>query len=147
MGEDEGRTVVERYVQALMTGAFDTVHDLRHDDLVIEWPQSGERIRGRDNARAVEQNYPGPPTGRLLNLRGRGDLWVAELLLDYSGETTYGCSILELRDGRIAKETDYFAAPFAAPDWRSRTPKRVTAGESQNQASSAPTSPSTSAFS
>jgi hypothetical protein len=36
-------------------------YDLRHEDHVMEMPQSGERIRGRDNMRAMQEAYPNPP--------------------------------------------------------------------------------------
>ena len=29
-----------------------------------------------------------------------------------------GVSILELRDGKVVRETDYYAQPFQAPAWR-----------------------------
>jgi hypothetical protein len=34
--------------------------EVRHPDYVMYMPQSGERIRGRDTMRAMQQAFPGP---------------------------------------------------------------------------------------
>jgi ketosteroid isomerase-like protein len=122
MGEAENRKIAEEYAAAFesgdvarMTALFDAN---TADDFVQEWPQSGERIRGKDNARAINENYPGMPKATLRSIKGSGDLWVMEVTLDYGQGPVHGVTIVEIRDGKIAKETDYFAEPFEAPAWR-----------------------------
>jgi hypothetical protein len=98
--------------------------DLAADDIVQEWPQSGERIRGRDNVLAVNQHYEAAtgtrPSLKLRRLTPPGQAWVAEATIDYGDGTPISLvSILETDEsGRIAKQTDYFASPFEAPEWR-----------------------------
>lgn len=100
------------------------VSEMASEDMVQEWPQSGERIRGRDKIVAVNQSYEGATgTAPKLTLRRivkPGQAWVAEGTIDYGDGTPVSIvSILETdADGMITKETDYFANPFEAPEWR-----------------------------
>ena len=59
MDERDAHQVAEKLWKALQTGDWETAGSLLHDDFVQEWPQSGERIVGRDNAIAINQNFPG----------------------------------------------------------------------------------------
>lgn len=59
MSEQENRNTLERYFRAFGRHDLDTIDALLHDDYVEEYPQSGERIRGKQNARTVAENYPG----------------------------------------------------------------------------------------
>jgi hypothetical protein len=96
-------------------------YELRHEDYIMEMPQSGERIRGRDNMRAMQEAYPNPPDAVLRRIVGSGDVWVVEATSNYGGGGTYlVADIFEFRDGKIAKETRYYAQPFEAPEWRAR---------------------------
>jgi hypothetical protein len=140
MAETGSREVVEQYIKELFGHTRDA--DLTayvHPDFVEDWPQSGERIRGTDNQRAVRVNYPdaGPIEGGLNRLVGSEDRWVATpsfTLLKIvgtgdvytatgwgtypNGDTYHVVAIMELRQGRIARQTTFFAAPFEAADWR-----------------------------
>jgi drug/metabolite transporter (DMT)-like permease len=129
MGDQDNREAVREYWAGFESGdvdrvmrAFDTYVA---DDFVQEWPQSGERIRGKANARAINENYPGVPSAKLRDVRGSGDLWVGEMTLDYGRGPVHSVSILEFRDGKLVKETDYFADPFEAPEWRSQWVERM----------------------
>jgi ketosteroid isomerase-like protein len=120
MGERENQGLVERLWKAAEDKDLDAAYELLHEDYVQEWPQSGERIRGRDNAMAINRNYPGMPSFDQRRTLGGGDIVVSEVTLDYGQGPVYGCSIFEIRDGKIARQTDYFADPFEAPEWRSQ---------------------------
>ncbi len=82
---------------------------------------------GRDNAIAIEQNFPGGlPTMRFRRTLAGGDLAVLEVELTYADGNRYlGASILELRDGKVMRETDYYARPFQAPEWRAQWVERM----------------------
>jgi ketosteroid isomerase-like protein len=95
-------------------------HDLRHPDFVMEMPQSGERIIGRENMRSMQEMYPGPPSIELRRLVGSGDVWVVEARSDYDGRIYRAVMIVEFRDGKIVRETRYYADPFEAPEWRAQ---------------------------
>ena len=98
-------------------------YELRHPDCLIDIPQSGDRF-DRDGMREVQRNFPGgAPQMNVTRLAGEGDVWVAELVSEY-GEERGGafnvCVILEFEDGRIRRETRYYAEPFKAPEQRAQ---------------------------
>ncbi len=92
---------------------------LRTEDFVLELPQSGERIVGRDNMRAMQAAYPAPPAMTIRRIVGAGDLFVVEGVSQYpTAGTYYVANIVEFRDGKIARETRYYGEPFEPPAWR-----------------------------
>lgn len=114
-----GREVVERLIATLNAKDVDGMDAVFHEDAVMDWPQSGERVVGGDNRRSVYRAFPGLPTITTRRIVGSGDLWVAEATLDYGAGSVYkSVFIFELRDGKIARETAYWAEPFEAPEWR-----------------------------
>jgi hypothetical protein len=100
-------------------------YELRHEDYVMEMPQSGERIRGREMMREFQEAYPDPPSMRLRRVLVRDDLWVAELVSDYGGRVYDVALIIELRDGKMWRDTRYYAEPFEAPEWRAQWVERT----------------------
>jgi hypothetical protein len=94
-------------------------HAMYHDDAVLEFPQSGERFVGIENFREWRSNYPASTSPEIREVRGSGDLWVAELSIGYDGgPPSFGVSILEFRDEKIARESIYVAEGWDAQDWR-----------------------------
>ena len=117
----ENRATLDRFVEAMIEGDWDTVDGVIADDGVVDWPQSGERLVGRQACLNVYRNYPGgSPRYELQRITGGPDIFTVEARGDYSGERVYMTSIIEFRDGKIARQTDYFASPFEAPDWRAQ---------------------------
>jgi hypothetical protein len=105
-------------------------HRIRHpEDYVMEMPQSGERFRGRDSVRAFQEAYTDhsdPPSIRIRRVLVREGLWVVESVIDYGGGPVFhGVAILELKDGKIRRDTRYFAESFEAPEWRARWVERM----------------------
>ena len=101
----------------------------RHpEDYVMEMPQSGERIRGRESMRAFQEAYPdhsNPPNITIRRVLVRERLWVAEAVAYYGrGQVFHGAAILELKDGKIWRDTRYYAEPFEAPEWRAQWVER-----------------------
>jgi len=124
----DNRKTVEQFIQAMATNDLEAQDRLLTEDFVEEYPQSGERISGKDNRRAIIQNYPGGepteasasgPSPKPPVITGAGDHFTATGKIKYpNGETWHLISLIEFRDGKIARMTDYFAAPFEAPAWR-----------------------------
>ena len=107
-------------------------YNARHqEDYVLEMPQSGERIRGRERVRAFQKAYPTPPTSgiRLRRVLVKEGLWVVEGDLDYGGgQVLEVVLIFELRDGKMWRDRWYFAEPFEAPEWRRQWVERMDTG-------------------
>jgi len=124
----DNRTVVDQYLEAMAMNDVEAQERLISDDIVEEYPQSGEVIRGKANRRAIIENYPGgtpKETSRETSkpwapvIIGAGDRFAVAGQITYpNGETWHAVSLIEVRDGKISKITDYFAAPFEAPAWR-----------------------------
>lgn len=94
---------------------------LRHEDYVMEMPQSGERIRGREAMRAMQEAFPTPPTIGLRRVVGAGPVWVVEGVNDYAGDRWHVVLVLELSDdGRILRDTRYYSRAMEPPEWRAR---------------------------
>lgn len=121
---DANRTALERAWRAIQDGDLEPYEEILAEDCIQEWPQSGEMIRGRDNIVAINRNYPGFPNLKVRELRGSEDLWVGEAELDYHGRRVMYCSIWEVRDGKIVRQTDYFGDPFDPPQWRAQWVER-----------------------
>lgn len=97
------------------------VHEIYHDDVVVEFPQSGERILGRANLRAMREAYPARISFTVQQSRGGGDLWVTELVVTYDGKKEVNAvSIMEFRRGKVSRETLYFGDPWEPPAWRAQ---------------------------
>jgi ketosteroid isomerase-like protein len=122
MGEQENRAMIERVFDLTQKGDMEAVVQAYHDDVVIEYPQSGEKIEGRKNALAVYTNFPeGTPSFTLREVRTSGDLAIAEHDGEYpDGSTWFATSIYEIRDAKVVRETDYFSQGFEAPEWRTQ---------------------------
>jgi hypothetical protein len=93
--------------------------EVYHDDALLEFPQSGERFRGKQNITAWRAQYPARLGFEPWELRGQGDLWVAEGRIRYDdGDPIQFVKIWQFRGDKVERETLYFADPFPAPDWR-----------------------------
>ncbi|MEO6345642.1 MAG: nuclear transport factor 2 family protein [Candidatus Limnocylindria bacterium] len=118
------RTLKDLYSSGDVQDLARRIPEMASEDMVQEWPQSGERIRGRDNVIAVNENYPAAtgsaPKLTLRRIVKPGEAWIAEATIDYGDGTPVSMvAILEIgADGKIMRETDYFANPFEAPEWR-----------------------------
>jgi len=112
MDEKEIRAALDRHWAASDTNDFDVEHEIYREDAVLEYPQSGERIRGRHGIQASRAAQPNAKRFTVRRITGAGALWVTEFILSYDGRPSYSVSIMEFLDGRVARETQYFGEPF-----------------------------------
>ena len=106
------RTALERHWAASDASNFAAEHEIYHEDAVLAYPQSGERIRGRLNIQESRSVQPAKKRFTVQRIVGGGDLWVTEFVLTYDGIPSYSVSIMEFREGLVARETQYFADGF-----------------------------------
>jgi hypothetical protein len=126
MDDESRRAGIRRLVEAINTQDLEAFDAIYHDGVVIEWPQSGEVIRGKRNIRELRLARPtATPTATLRRIIGSGDLWAAEMIFDYAGDQYYTVLIHEYSDGLIVRETCYYGAPFEAPAWRAQWVERA----------------------
>jgi len=125
MDEKGIREALDRHWAASDASDFDAEHAIYHDDALLEYPQSGERIRGRHNIQASRAAQPNTKRFTVRRIIGAGDLWVTEFILDYDGRPSFTVSIMEFRDGKVARETPYFADPFEPGPSRAQWVERM----------------------
>ncbi|HZR73950.1 MAG TPA: nuclear transport factor 2 family protein [Gemmataceae bacterium] len=106
------RLALERHWEASDAGDFEVEHEIYREDAVLDYPQSGERLRGRRNIQQSRFLQPNRKRFTVRRIVGSGDLWVTEFVLSYDGRPSYTVSIMEFRDGQVGRETQYFADPF-----------------------------------
>jgi hypothetical protein len=112
MDEIEIREALNRHWVASDASDFDVEHDIYRDDAVLEYPQSGERIRGRHNIQASRTAQPNRKRFTVRRIVGTGNLWVTEFILTYDGQPSWTVSVMEFLDGKVARETQYFGDAF-----------------------------------
>jgi hypothetical protein len=127
MGFQENRAALDQHWAASASGDLQTEHNIYHDNVLCEYPQSGEKIYGRRNLQALRGHHPGKPSGfSVRRILGADDLWVTEYVINYEDKSLLTVSIMEFQDGKVIHETQYFAEPFEAPAWRSQWVQHAT---------------------
>jgi hypothetical protein len=112
MGDREIRDALERHWAASDANDFAVEHEIYREDAVLHYPQSGERIRGRHNIQESRTVQPSAKRFAVQRIIGNGDLWVTEFVLTYDERPSYTVSIMEFKDGKVARETQYFGDAF-----------------------------------
>lgn len=126
MEDQNQRAALDRHWAASASGDLEGEHDIYDDNVLCEYPQSGERIQGRRNLQALRGHHPEKPGGfGIRRIVGAGNLWVTEYTIDYQGRPFPTVSIMEFQNGKVIHETQYFAEPFPAPAWRRQWVERA----------------------
>jgi len=125
MRNEEIRAALDQHWSASDANDFETEHSIYHEDAVLEYPQSGERIRGRDNIKITRAKQPSEKRFTVRRIVGGGDLWITEYILSYDGRPSFTVSIMEFSGNKVARETQYFADPFDAAAWRAQWVERM----------------------
>ena len=127
MGNQRNRAVLDQHWAASASGDLEMEHNIYDDDVLCEYPQSGERIHGRRNLQALRGGHPDKPSGfAIRSIVGSENLWVTEYVINYEGKPFQTVSIMEFQDGKVVHETQYFAEPFEAPEWRAQWVEHAT---------------------
>jgi len=123
--DQEIRAALDQHWVASDANDFETEHRIYHEDAVLEYPQSGERTRGRRNIQNQRASQPSTKRFSVRRIIGGGDLWITEFILTYDEKPSYTVSIMEFRGNQVSRETQYFADPFVAPTWRAQWVERT----------------------
>jgi ketosteroid isomerase-like protein len=125
MRDQEIRAALNQHWAASDADDFETEHHIYHEDAVLDYPQSGERTRGRRNIQSQRTSQPSKKRFAIQRIIGGGDLWVTEFILTYDGKPSYTVSIMEFKGEKVVRETQYFADPFVAPASRAQWVERI----------------------
>jgi SnoaL-like domain len=119
------RARLEQHWKASDRGDIDTEHAIYAEDAILDYPQSGERFRGRSKIQTQRGGHPAERHFTILRIRGDRDLWVSECVITYDGVPTYAVSVMEFTGDLATHETQYFADPFQAPAGRAALAERI----------------------
>jgi hypothetical protein len=123
--DQEIRAALDQHWAASDANDFETEHLIYLEDAVLEYPQSGERTRGRSNIQNQRASQPSKKRFSIRRIVGSGELWVTEFILTYDAKPSYTVSIMEFKGDKVARETQYFADPFVAPAFRAQWVERM----------------------
>jgi ketosteroid isomerase-like protein len=123
--DQEIRAALDQHWAASDANDFETEHLIYHEDAALEYPQSGERFRGRHNIQNQRASQPSKKRFAVQRIIGGGDLWVSELIITYDGKPSCTLSIMEFAGDKVSRETQYFADPFPAPAFRAQWIERM----------------------
>jgi hypothetical protein len=112
------RAAIEEHWEASERGDTETEHAVYAVDGILDYPQSGERFRGRATIAAQRGGHPATRHFTVLRITGGANLWVSECIITYDGAPSYSVSIMEFADEHVVHETQYFADTFGSPGWR-----------------------------
>jgi ketosteroid isomerase-like protein len=117
---EETRRVVERFWATMQTNDWRAAGELLHDDYLLEWPQSGERICGRENFAAMNAQYPAAGRWRFDVRRCvvEGDTAVTDVLVTDGAVEGRAITFSTVRDSRIVHQLEFWPDPYEAPAWR-----------------------------
>ena len=121
------RSQLEQHWAASERGDIDTEHAIYAEDAILDYPQSGERFRGRSRIKAQRGGHPAERHFTVRRILGHSDVWVSECVITYDGAPTYSVSVMEITDGFVTHETQYFADPFPAAPGRAALAEPIPA--------------------
>src|ERR1700710_479869 len=101
------RAAIEEHWRASESGDTETEHAIYAEDGILDYPQSGERFRGRATISAQRGGHPADRHFTVLRIVGTGSLWVSECIITYDGVPTHSVSIMQFADEHVVHETQY----------------------------------------
>ena len=125
MRDEDVRAALLRHWQASDANDFAAEHEIYAEQAVLEYPQSGERMRG---AHAIQASRTAQPNRKRFTVRrvlGGGRLWISELILTYDAQPFHVVSIMEFEGNKVARETQYFGEPFEPGPSRAQWVERM----------------------
>jgi hypothetical protein len=125
MLDEDVRAALQRHWDASDADDFTAEHQIYQEDAVLEYPQSGERIRGRRRIQESRMAQPNKKRFTVRRLLGGGDLWISEILMAYDEQRVYAVSIMEFDGGKVVRETQYFGSPFEPGPSRAQWVERM----------------------
>ena len=126
MRDDDLQAALRRHWTASDANDFATEHQIYRDDAILDYPQSGERIRGRHNIQASRTAQPNTKHFTVRRMLGGGDLWITELVMTYDSQPFYVVSIMEFEGAQVVHETQYFSDAFQPGPSRAQWVEQMT---------------------
>jgi ketosteroid isomerase-like protein len=109
--------VVKDFWEAMETNDFRAAGKLLSDDYIAEWPQSNERIRGRDNFAAINEAYPAHGRWNFVvnNIVGNEYEAVSDVSITDGVQSARVISFTTVQNGKIIKQVEFFPEKYEPP--------------------------------
>ena len=116
----DSKQIVEGFWAAMQTNDFKAAGEFLHDNYILEWPQSGEKISGRANFVAINEQYPahGRWEFTIHRIIAEGDEVVSDVSVTDGEITGRVITFSNVRNGKIVHQTEFWPDPFEPPAWR-----------------------------
>lgn len=121
------KQILELFWQTMETNDFHAVAELLHDEFTLEWHQSGERIRGRENFEKINAYYPTEGTWHFTinHIVAEGEMVVTDVSVTDGARNDRVITFSTVRDGKIWKQVEFWPEPFQAPEWRKQWVEKI----------------------
>ena len=126
MHDDDIRSALQRHWAASDASDFAAEHEIYDEHAVLEYPQSGERLRGRHDIQASRMAQPDAKRFTVRRILGTGNLWISELVVGYGERPFHVVSVMEFDSAKVVRETQYFAEPFEPGASRAQWVERMS---------------------
>ncbi len=112
--------IVKTFWSLMQTNDFRSVGEVLSNDFILEWPQSKERIRGRDNFAAMNEQYPanGRWKFQINRIIAVGDEAVSDVSVTDGVQVARVISFFQISNNLIQKMVEFWPDPFAPPENR-----------------------------
>lgn len=112
--------LVKEFWETMQTNDFRAAGKLLSDDYVAEWPQSNERIRGRDNFAAINEEYPAHGHWNFVinTIVGNETEAVSDVSFTDGVQSARVISFTTIKDGKICKQVEFWPENYPAPENR-----------------------------
>jgi hypothetical protein len=97
--DGQKKAALEEHRQASERGDGEIEYSIYGDDAFLDYPQSGERFRGRDTIAAQRDAHPANRHFTVLRIVGAEDLWVGECLITCDGVPSFSVSVMGSKIG------------------------------------------------
>lgn len=125
MRDEDVRGALEQHWAASDVDDFAAEHQIYEDDAILEYPQSGERIRGRARIQELRMAQPNRKRFTVRRLLGGGSVWISEIVMTYDEHRVHAVSIMEFEGEKVVRETQYFGEPFEPGPSRAQWVERM----------------------
>lgn len=114
MSGPSAESVVREFWRLMATNDFPSIASVLAPEFVMDWPQSGERIRGPDRFCRMNAEYPTTSRWRfrINRLVACGESVVTQVSLTDGRQSAEPVSFFTVHAGKITRLVEYWPEPF-----------------------------------
>jgi ketosteroid isomerase-like protein len=119
--------IIREFYRRMNSNDFQAAAELLSEDYILDWVQSGERIRGRENFVAVNVEYPasGPWRFTINRILGNDNDVVTEVSITDGTQAARTITFHTVQDGLIIKQVEFWPENYPAPENRKHLVERM----------------------